>query len=80
MPHVSEYSPVPGSRLFADACRRSRYPLADEPLCHNNTAFPTDWDGFTRDDLARITRRAAEGRHRLASGPAPLRSSPGLLR
>ena len=80
MPHVSEYSPVPGSRLFADACRRSRYPLAEEPLCHNNTAFPMEWDGFTRHYLAQIKHRTAEGRHRLASPPAPLRSAPGLLR
>jgi hypothetical protein len=80
MPHVSEYSPVPGSRLFAEACRASRYPLAEEPLCHNNTAFPTAWESFTRGDLARIKRRAADGRRHLASAPQPLRSAPGLLR
>lgn len=79
-PHVSEYSPVPGSRLFAEACRVSRYPLETEPLCHNNTAFPTAWERFTREDLERIKRRAADGRRRLASGATPLRSGGGLLR
>lgn len=80
LPHVSEYSPVPGSRLFAEACRVSRYPLADEPLCHNNTAFPTAWPRFTPDDLERVKRRAAEGRRRLASQSVALRSGSGLLR
>jgi len=36
-PHLAEYSPVPGSPLFAEACAASPRPLADEPLFHNPT-------------------------------------------
>ena len=35
-PHLSEYSPVPGSPLFGEATKASRYDLS-EPLCHNPT-------------------------------------------
>jgi len=60
--HVSEYSPVPGSALFAEACRVSRYPLAEEPICHNNSVLPAAGDGFREEDLRRIKRLAARTR------------------
>ncbi len=50
-PHVAEYSPIPGTALWDHAVASSRYPLADEPLFHNNTLLPCTWDGFTHDHL-----------------------------
>ena len=39
VPHLAEYSPVPGSPLFASARATSRYDL-DEPIFHNPTLMP----------------------------------------
>jgi hypothetical protein len=58
LPHISEYSPIPGTPLFEEACRVSRYPLRAEPLCHNNSAFPTASERFTQSDLEEIKRSA----------------------
>lgn len=62
---ISEYSPVPGSPLFSEACTASRYPLEREPLCHNNSIFPLASASFTPDDMQRIKRLACEHRARL---------------
>ena len=51
---LSEYSPVPGSPMWGESCRISDFPLKKEPLYHNNTFFPMEWEGFTRLDLERI--------------------------
>ena len=39
-PYLAEFSPIPGTPLFELAKETSRYPLQEEPLCHNNTTFP----------------------------------------
>jgi len=39
-PHLAEYSPVPGSPLFDEACAASPHPLAEEPLFQNPTLLP----------------------------------------
>ena len=49
-PSLAEFSPVPGTPLFQEAKRLSRYPL-DEPLFHNNTLFPMESPRFTREQL-----------------------------
>ncbi len=51
---LAEYSPVPGTALWNDSVRLSGYPLEEEPLFHNNSCFPMEWEGFTRDDLNRL--------------------------
>ncbi|MBI9079279.1 MAG: radical SAM protein [Pseudodesulfovibrio sp.] len=48
-PHLAHYTPIPGSPMFDEACKASPYPLADEPLCQNNSIWPCvpgnfDWD------------------------------------
>ncbi len=58
--HIAEYSPVPGTGLWREAVKRSCFPIEEEPLVHNNTIFPMQWDGFTLSDLARLKRLAAE--------------------
>lgn len=52
--HIAEYSPVPGSALWEKSVSLSRYPLEEEPMFHNNTIFPMEWEGFTREDLRKI--------------------------
>jgi radical SAM superfamily enzyme YgiQ (UPF0313 family) len=39
-PRLAEYSPLPQTVLWDEACRVSRFPLAEEPLFHNNTLWP----------------------------------------
>jgi hypothetical protein len=59
---IAEYSPVPRSALWEKALRHSRYPLAEEPLFHNNSLFPLEWEGFTRKDL-RLLKNMALGKN-----------------
>ena len=51
---VSEFSTVPGSGLWDSCVEQCRYPIDEEPLYHNNSFFPMEWDGFTRDDMQRL--------------------------
>ncbi len=39
-PRLAEYSPLPKTALWEEACRVSRFPLAEEPLFHNNSLWP----------------------------------------
>ncbi|MBN2441360.1 MAG: radical SAM protein [Spirochaetales bacterium] len=52
--YIAQYSPVPGSLLWEKSVELSSYPLAEEPLTHNNTLFPMEWAGFTLADLDEI--------------------------
>ena len=51
-PVLAYYSPIPGTALWPRACECSRYDLAAEPLCHNNSLFPClpqfSWASYTR--------------------------------
>jgi radical SAM superfamily enzyme YgiQ (UPF0313 family) len=55
-PHLAEYSPIPGTILWEDAIKSSRFDLVNEPLFHNNSIFPCEWEGFTRKNLERLKR------------------------
>lgn len=46
-PILAEYSPIPHTGLWDQAEDASPYPLAEEPLFHNNTLLPCEWTGFT---------------------------------
>jgi radical SAM superfamily enzyme YgiQ (UPF0313 family) len=39
-PRLAEYSPLPATPLWDEACRLSRFPLAEEPMFHNNSLWP----------------------------------------
>jgi hypothetical protein len=56
---LAEFSPVPGSALWEKSVRLCRYPLEEEPLFHNNSFFPLEWEGFTLQDLRRLKTLAA---------------------
>ena len=45
-PLLAEYSPIPGTAMWEEACRASRYPLGKDPLYHNNSALPCAGPGF----------------------------------
>ncbi len=51
-PILAQYSPIPGTALWLEAVAASRYDLANEPLCHNNSVFPCrprfSWDYYQR--------------------------------
>lgn len=50
-PHLAEYSPIPGTRLWWEALKSSPYNLADEPLYHNNSILPCQSSRFGLKDL-----------------------------
>jgi len=51
---LAEYSPLPGSGLWEQSLRLSEFPLAEEPLTHNNSLLPLRWQGFTLQDLQEL--------------------------
>lgn len=57
---LARYSPVPGTGLWEESVRKSRYPIEEEPLFHNNTFFSMEWEGFTRKDLDKLQQRVVE--------------------
>jgi len=57
-PLIAEYSPIPGTALWEKAVALSPYPIAEEPLFHNNTLLPCQWDKFTLDDLEVVKKTA----------------------
>jgi len=50
-PFIAEYSPIPGTALWDEAVKCSLFPISEEPLFHNNTLLPCQWEKFTPDDL-----------------------------
>ena len=52
-PIFVEYSPIPQTPLFEKAKQMSSFDL-EEPLFHNNSLLPCQWDGFTLSDLRRV--------------------------
>jgi len=53
-PILVEYSPIPGTPMFEEAQKRSPFNIAGEPLFHNNSILPCQWEGFTREDFRRL--------------------------
>jgi radical SAM superfamily enzyme YgiQ (UPF0313 family) len=53
-PMLVEYSPIPHTPLFEKAKKMSSFDLENEPLFHNNSILPCQWDGFTLADFRRL--------------------------
>ena len=53
-PILVEYSPIPQTPLFEKAKKSSQFDLENEPLYHNNSILPCQWEGFTLTDLRRL--------------------------
>ena len=60
-PILVEYSPVPGTSLFAKATRISQFDIENEPLFHNNSILPCLWEGFTLADYRRLKDKVRKG-------------------
>jgi len=56
-PKLVEYSPIPQTPLFEEAKKKSKFALENEPLFHNNSILPCQWEGFTQADLERLKEK-----------------------
>jgi radical SAM superfamily enzyme YgiQ (UPF0313 family) len=56
-PILVEYSPIPHTPLFEKAKKMSPFDLENEPLYHNNSILPCQWDGFTMADYRRLKEK-----------------------
>ncbi len=57
---LAEYSPVPGTGLWKESLRLSRFPLRDEPLVQNNSVQPLEWRHLTRAGMQSLKDLARE--------------------
>jgi len=53
-PYITQYSPIPHSTLFEEACRASSYDLASDPIYHNNSILPLRWEKFGFEELFKL--------------------------
>ncbi len=53
-PMLVEYSPIPHTPLFEKARETSQFDLENEPLHHNNSILPCQWEGFTMVDYRKL--------------------------
>ena len=56
-PILVEYSPIPHTPLFEKAKKMSQFDLENEPLFHNNSILPCQWEGFTMGDYKRLKEK-----------------------
>lgn len=56
-PRLAEYSPLPQTALWDEACRVSRFPLSEEPLLHNNSLWPC-LDSFSWETVQNLKNLA----------------------
>ncbi len=61
-PMLVEYSPIPHTPLFEKAKRMSQFGLENEPLYHNNSILPCQWEGFTMTDFRRLKEELRRGK------------------
>jgi len=59
-PYLAEYSPIPGTLLWEQAVKVSSFDLMHEPLFHNNSILPCEWEELTRNDLDRLKQLLKE--------------------
>lgn len=57
-PVLAQYSPIPGTALWPEAVRSSRYDLEADPLFQNNSIFPC-WPEFSWERYTRLKNLAA---------------------
>lgn len=58
VPRLAEYSPLPGTDLWSEAIRTSRFDLEHEPLFHNNSIFPCQPEEFLTQTVPYLKRLA----------------------
>jgi radical SAM superfamily enzyme YgiQ (UPF0313 family) len=52
-PELAYFTPIPTSPLFERACAASPWPLAEEPLCQNNSIWPCVPGGYSKHQARR---------------------------
>jgi radical SAM superfamily enzyme YgiQ (UPF0313 family) len=57
-PILVEYSPIPHTPMFEKAKQMSKFDIENEPLFHNNSILPCQWEGLTMSDYIRLKRIA----------------------
>lgn len=62
LPYVAEFSPIPGTAVWPAAVNHSPFPLAEEPLTHNNSFFACRRPDFSLQDLEALKRLARDAR------------------
>ena len=75
-PALAEYSPIPGTVLWEEACKVSPYPLKKEPLVQNNTLLPCGGGEITMDSIESLKQLAREksGSNFSENGPMELKA------
>jgi radical SAM superfamily enzyme YgiQ (UPF0313 family) len=56
-PMLVEYSPIPHTPLFEKAKKSSPFDLENEPLFHNNSILPCQWEEFTLADYKKLKEK-----------------------
>ncbi|MGB9629916.1 MAG: B12-binding domain-containing radical SAM protein [Thermodesulfobacteriota bacterium] len=59
-PYLVEYSPIPQTPMFEKAKKFSSFDLENEPLFHNNSLLPCQWEGFTMADYRNLKLKLKE--------------------
>ncbi len=59
-PKLAEYSPIPGTAMWASAIKQKRYDIEREPLYHNCTLLPAAEEGVDSGFLAKTRRKISE--------------------
>jgi radical SAM superfamily enzyme YgiQ (UPF0313 family) len=59
LPKLAEYSPIPGTRMWAEALKVARYAIDSEPLFQNCTLLPAAGTGVDTAFLQNLRRRVS---------------------
>jgi len=59
-PMLAEYSPIPGTKMWAEAVASSPFDIQAEPLYHNNSLLPCRNDDFSYEVYTKIKAELKE--------------------
>jgi len=59
-PHLSYFSPIPGTAIFKEAVLASPFPIEEEPLFQNNTIYILGNRAFSAQSLTYLKQKAVE--------------------
>ena len=63
-PHISYFSPIPGTKIWQDVLKSTPFPVDEEPLFQNNTVFILGNREFTEETIGNLKSMAIELRKR----------------
>jgi radical SAM superfamily enzyme YgiQ (UPF0313 family) len=62
-PHLSSFSPIPGTAVWEEALKSTSLAIDDEPLLQNNTVFILGNAAFSRDSIRELRQMALDFRN-----------------